>query len=188
MAPERRVSRPTRKVSEGRCRAVARPIASASSGVTSTFARPLIPSVPKRTPTNGSALGALRRLASLLQAVLLALFLARITSEQAGLFQAWTKLRIELDEASRNAEAKCSGLSGDPATVDGGIDVETLGAIRDPQWLSGVLASRRRGEVLLEGSLVDRDGSLAFAKTDPRDCRLASTSCLYEWLWHCCSS
>ena len=66
------------------------PSARASSGVSSALATPRTPSVPKRSAMRGpggSALRVLRRLAGLLEAVLLALLLAGVAGEEAGLLQ-----------------------------------------------------------------------------------------------------
>ena len=103
-------------------------------------------------------------------------------------FSAAAELGVHLDQAAGDAESKRAGLAGDAAAVDRRFDVEALGAVGDPQWLGGVLASRCGGEVLLERALVDRDRTVAVTKTDAGDRGLSSAGCLDEWLRHSCSS
>src|SRR5690349_684540 len=100
--PDARVSRPITRRSTSSTRAAARPSASTYSGVSSLLATPRTPSVPNRklmssalrSPAEpvrevcqASALGVLRAFPSLLEPVLLALLLTRITREQPGLLQ-----------------------------------------------------------------------------------------------------
>src|SRR4051812_43041364 len=95
IAVDRRVSPPTTASSPPRIRPAARPRSRAKAAVSSLFAMPRTPSVPNFIVVFGlgsgalprSPLGELRRLAGLLQAVLLALLLARVAREQAGLLQ-----------------------------------------------------------------------------------------------------
>src|SRR5829696_9604012 len=108
--PERRGSRPTTKRSPPSTRAAARPRASTSSGVSSSPTRPRTPSVPNRRVTRGLPLGVLRRLAGLLQAVLLALLLPGVPGEEAGPLEGDAQLRVEGHEGPGDAEAQGAGL------------------------------------------------------------------------------
>src|SRR4051795_280369 len=95
--------------------AAARATERANSGVRSALARPRTPSVPKRRPMNdslapcGSALGVLRRLAGLLEAVLLALGDAGVAGEEAGLLQRRTVLGLDLGEGTGDRQAQGTG-------------------------------------------------------------------------------
>src|SRR5262245_55920750 len=117
IGPEIRVSRPTAIVDAPSTRAAARPSASTSSGVRSTLATPRTPSVPNRSVTRRLRLplGVLRRLAGLLEAVLLRLLLARVAREEAGLLDLRARLRVELGERTGDAEAQGAGLTRDAA-------------------------------------------------------------------------
>ena len=77
-----------------------------------------------------SALGVLRGLAGLLEAVLLALLLARVAREEAGLLELGAQLGVELDERPGDAEAQGAGLARDAAAVERGVDVVDLGGAR----------------------------------------------------------
>src|SRR5262245_49109616 len=129
-------------------RAAARPTPVTSSGVSSRLATPRMPSVPKRrlmTRWQGrdgarrSPLRVLRCLARLLQSVLAALLLTRVTREQARLLERRPHLLVERDECTGDAEAQRAGLTTHTAAVDAGIDVVDVGRLRDPQRLGGRL-------------------------------------------------
>src|SRR5262245_44049620 len=99
-APDCRVSRPT---TNGRSVpmtvAATRPSVVISSGVRSRSASPRMPSVPKRMIGSGLTLRVLRRLAGLLEAVLAALLLPRVTREETRLLQLRAQLVVEADES-----------------------------------------------------------------------------------------
>src|SRR5262249_51823693 len=128
ISPLARGSRPTTAIgacdSEARTWAAATATAIASSGVRSPLARPRTPSVPKRraiqvlqsrrwswpgvvgyTPGHGSryrperlTLRVLRRLAGLLQTVLLAFLHAGVARQEAGLLERRPVLEVQLDQ------------------------------------------------------------------------------------------
>src|SRR3954467_4197566 len=134
--------------------AAARATESASSGVRSALARPRTPSVPKRRPTGRvplrrSALGVLRSLAGLLQAVLLPLLDPRVTGEEAGLLQRRPVLRVELDQRTGDRQAQRTGLTGGAAALEVGAHVEHLGLLHRDQRLTDELLVHLVGEVLL---------------------------------------
>ena len=110
--PERRVSRPTRKAGAPSTRAAARPRASASSAVSSRWPHP----GPRRCRSAAAAatadlpLGVLRRLAGLLQAVLLALLLAGVAGEEAGPLEGGPQLGVE----RRSGPGRCRGAAHRP--------------------------------------------------------------------------
>ena len=79
---------------------------SASSAVSSTLATPRTPSVPKRARATALPLGVLRRLAGLLQAVLLGLLLAGVAREEAGALQ-----RGRSSGSSRTGCGRCPSRS-----------------------------------------------------------------------------
>ena len=136
------------------------------------FARPRTPSVPKRSK---SALGVLRSLTGLLEAVLLAFLAAGITSEEAGLLQEAALLGIQLDERAGDAHPQCAGLAADTTTEDGAIDVVDLFLAGEAQRLADDHPRHRRGEVVLEGATVDGHDAGARAETDARDRFLATS-------------
>src|SRR5437870_766950 len=182
IGPDRRVSRPIRKGLPfwPSTRAAARPRARTSSGVSSVLATPRRPSVPNRSVMKGLALGVLRRLAGLLQAVLLALLLPRVAGQEAGLLQRGPHLGVELDQAPGDAEAQRTRLAGDAAAGDGGVDVVDLGRGRDPQRLADDHAMGLGGEVLLDRPAVDHDLPGAGPDADTGDGLLAAAGGLGE--------
>src|SRR6516165_7025502 len=101
-----------------RTRAAARPRASTSSGVSSALAIPLTPSVPNFRVTaarfEGSALGVLRGLAGLLQAVLLGFLLARVASQKPGPLEGEAQVRFELGERPRDSKPEGTCLTRHP--------------------------------------------------------------------------
>src|SRR4029450_1521095 len=125
--PDSRVSRPMRNVSPPSTDAATSPNSRTKSTVNSSYARPRQPSVPNRgiigAEATGSALGVLRRLARLLQPVLLGFLLARIAREHAVLLECLTCVGIEHDQCASDAQAQRAGLPAHATTVDGGIDV-----------------------------------------------------------------
>src|SRR6202035_850063 len=147
------------------------------------FARPLTPSVPKRRAT-WLALRVLRRLAGLLQAVLLGLLLPRVAREQSRLLERGAQLGVELDEGPCDPEAHRAGLARDAAAVDRRVDVVSLGEAAQPQGLNDDHAVRRGREVLVEGSVVHRDHARARTEADARDRLLATSGALGQWLGH----
>src|ERR1700722_3581629 len=138
-----------------------------------------MPSVPNCTGMR-LPLRVLRSLTRLLEAVLLGLFLARVTGEESGLLQRRTDGLVDLEERTRDAEAKGAGLTGHAAALDGGVDVVGLLGVDETQRLHHHLAVRRGGEVVVEGAAVDRDGAGAGAKTYARDRFLAAARRLGE--------
>src|SRR5664280_29798 len=180
IGPERRVSRPTRKVVAVMWRAMARPRASTSSGVRSTFATPRTPSVPNRVVTTGLPLGVLGSLACLLQAVLLRLLLTRVTREESRLLECAPQLGVELAQGPGDAQSKGAGLARHAAAHDGHVDVPRLGGLGETQRLGDDHPVGGRGEVLLEGVAVDGDGSVTGADPDPGDRLLAASGGLAD--------
>src|SRR5688500_12451684 len=150
MGPDSRVSRPTRKTSPSSTRAVARPRPMTSSGVRSTLARPRTPSVPNlsirtsRATPRGLALGVLRRLAGLLEAVLLGLLLPRVAGEESSSLEGDAQLGLELGEGAGDTHAQGACLAGDATAVDGAVDVVALTRLGDLQGLDHQHAMRRR--------------------------------------------
>src|SRR5690606_10648887 len=111
----------------------------------------------RRTPRSrpDSALGVLRRLAGLLQAVLAALLRPRVTGEEADLLQRRPVLAVDLGERAGDAQPQRAGLAAHTAAVQPGDDVErALGAERDQRLVDDLLVHLVR-EVDLERPPVD---------------------------------
>src|SRR4051794_30261859 len=190
--PEMRVSRPTtatgRRHSDSRkapasprtC-AAATERSSVSSAVSEALASPRTPSVPKRRPmpaaraVAGSALAVLRRLAGLLQAGLLALDDAGVTSQQTGLLQR-RAVRVEVDGVQRSghAQAQGAGLTGDPTTVDAGDHVEATHQVGGDERLVDDLLVQLVRKVAVQLPTVDGPLTGAGNETDPCDGLLAT--------------
>src|ERR1700741_3824628 len=69
-----------------------------------------------------SALAVLRRLAGLLEAVLLALDGPRVAGQEAGLLQRGPVLRLHQDQRPGDGQAQRAGLTGRAATIEVGMD------------------------------------------------------------------
>src|SRR3954454_14736195 len=134
--------------------AAARATERASSGGRSAVGRPRTPSVPKRRPTKRSALRVLRRLAGLLQAVLLALRRAGVAGQEAGLLEGRTVLGLDLDQRAGDGQAQRACLAGHAAALEEADDVVLLGLLQDHERLADELLVHLVREVLLEGAAV----------------------------------
>src|SRR3954447_18905408 len=157
---------------------------SASSGVRSALARPRTPSVPKRRPMcglggTGSALRVLRRLAGLLQAVLLALGDAGVAGEEAGLLQGRAVIGLDRGEGTGDRQAQGAGLTADAATLEDADDVVLLALLQDHERLADELLVHLVGEVLLEGAAVEAELAGAGDEPDADDGLLAATDGLH---------
>src|ERR1700689_4173237 len=108
-----------------------------------------MPSVPNCTGMR-LPLRVLRSLTRLLEAVLLGLFLARVTSQESGLLQRRSNGLVDLEKRPRDAEAQGSGLTGHAAAFDGGVDVVGLLGVDETKRLHTHLAVRPRGGVVGE--------------------------------------
>src|SRR3984957_14953458 len=84
-------------------------------------------------PTFGSALRVLRRLARLLQAVLLALDRARVAGQEAGLLQRGPVLRLHQDQRPGDSQTQGAGLARRPAAVEVGKDIDAVHPVHGHQ-------------------------------------------------------
>src|SRR6516165_2916541 len=143
----------------------------ASRAVRSCPATPRTPSVPKIRPMSVGprtsqrlALGVLRSLAGLLEAVLLPLRRPRVAGEEAGLLQRRPVLRVDERERPRQPESQRAGLARDAAAADARDHVElALGADQHERLADDLLVHLVR-EVRVKRPAVDRP--LAGARDD----------------------
>src|SRR5581483_1504720 len=189
IGPDRRVSRAsTNGRSAPSTRAAARPSASASSGVSSTLARPRTPSVPKRSVTGRPArrlpLRVLRRLAGLLQAVLLAFLLPGVAGQQPRLLHRGPEVGIERHEGPGDPEPQRPGLPAHPAAGQRAVDVVHLGRLGEPERFGHDHPVRGVREEVLERPLVALDHPGTGAEPHPGHRFLAPSGGLDEGLRH----
>src|SRR5262245_52914265 len=185
-APDARVSRPITNSRGPSTRATARPRASTKSSLRSASALPRTPSVPKRSTTRARelALRVLRCLARLLEAVLAALLLARVTFEQAGLLQDGSRVGVERRECARDAEPDGTCLTADTTTVERCVDVvDLLGLCQAERLLRDDLVREDR-EVRRERTPVDDDLAGTRPQAHAGDSLLAPSGRLDEGLGH----
>src|SRR3712207_3094115 len=205
MPPERRGSRPTR-IGPPKSQGTARPSARASSGLRPSLATPRTPSVPnvigllskepssthdgpRKRPARSEkrfvlALGELRTLAGLLEAVLLSLDGPGVPGEQPRRLQLTSSLLRLLGERPRYAVPQGVGLARGAATLDLGHDVV---AIRSPQELQRRTHGRpvgRAGEVLLVVAAVHSDLAVPREQPDARHSGLAPARSPVQCLCH----
>src|SRR6266540_512682 len=140
------------------------------------------------TPGVGSALGVLRSLAGLLEAVLLALDHAGVAGEETALLQLGPQLDVELDQGPGDAVAQRAGLPGDTAAVEAGDDVVALQRVGDPQRLGDDAAVGRVGEVVLERATVQLERAGPLDQTYPCHRLLAAAGATGELRGNCHSS
>src|SRR5262245_18104459 len=189
--PDRRVSRPTAKRSPPSTRAAARPSARASSGVSSALATPRTPSVPNLSmgvSAPASALGVLRSLAGLLEAVLLRLLLALVTRQEAGPLERGAHLGVDLDQGAGDAEPQRTRLARHPAADEAGVDVVGALGVDDAQRLREDHLVGLGREVGGDVAVIDGDGPRAGTDADPGDGALAAAGGLRERCGHVVSS
>src|ERR1700733_12237929 len=104
-----------------------------------------------------SALAVLRRLAGLLETVLLALDGTRVTREEAGLLQRRTVLGLDDDQRPGDGQTQCACLPGRTAAVEVGEDVDGVDPVdRDQRSLDQLLVHLVR-EVRLEAAAVQQE-------------------------------
>src|SRR5436190_4531678 len=123
---------------------------------------------PKRRVLSGDAL-ALAELEALARAGLavdLALDLARIAREVAGLLQSLAKVRVIAKQRPADAMAHCLRLGADAAAGAGRVDVERCRHLGDREGRARRHAVERVREIVLERAAVDGDGAGAGAEED----------------------
>ena len=135
-------------------------------------------------PAARSALAVLRRLAGLLEAVLLAFLLARIAGEEAGRLEGATVLGVEFDKATSDPEAQRTGLAGGATAMNGGVDVIGLAGLGDGERLEQRLDLHLRREELVDRAAIDGDGAGAVAEAHAGDGTLATAGGLGERSGH----
>src|SRR6516225_7615951 len=153
----------------------------ASRAVRSCPATPRTPSVPKIRPMSVGpcasrwlALGVLRSLAGLLEAVLLPLLHPGVPGEEAGLLQRRAVLRVDQRQRASQAEPQGARLTGDATADDARDHVElVLGAERHEGLADDLLVHLVR-EVRVERPAVDRPLAGARDDADARDGLLAA--------------
>ena len=119
------------------------------------------------------ALGELRALAGLLEAVLLTLDGAGVTGEVAGLLEVFTVL-AGVEKGAGDAEAQRAGLAGDAAAIAVGEDVKALGGLGQAQRGDGVVDELLTAEVVDGLAAVHDDLAGAGDKTNAGDGLLAA--------------
>src|SRR5688572_19523583 len=127
----------------------------------------------RRTREPRSALRVLRRLASPLQAVLLALLGPRVPGQQAGLAEGGARVGMGREECAGDAMADGAHLAGDAATGDedaGRVAALGLGHLEREVDRS---IGHRAAEVLGGGLAVDDDTAVTRQQADARDGGLA---------------
>src|SRR5580700_8108388 len=114
-----------------------------------------------RDPPPILTLRVLRAAAGLATSDLLALDLARITRDEAGIAQGLAQRLIVLDEGTRDAMTDRAGLTGDATAGDLDRDVELAEQLHRFQRLAHDHAPGLAAEELIERALVHRDASAA---------------------------
>ncbi len=123
------------------------------------------------------ALGELRALAGLLQAVLLALDGTGVAGEEASLLEVGAVV-ASLEEGAGDAEAQGAGLTGDAAAVAQGDDVEVLNGVGNLEGRAGVVNELLAAEVVQRVAAVDGDLAGAGDETDSGDSLLAAAGAI----------
>src|SRR5699024_3271623 len=123
----------------------------------------------------GSALGVLRRLAGLLEAGLLALDDAVVTTEEAGLLEGRSVvLLVDLVQRAGHTEAHGPGLTGCTAAGEADDDVEAALEVESRERIVDLLLVQLVREVVLERAAVDRPLAGSGDQADAGDGALAA--------------
>src|SRR6185312_8967808 len=112
------------------------------------------------------ALRILSAAAGLAAADLLALHLARVAGDEAGVAQLLAQRVVVLQQGAGETQADRAGLAGDATAVHGHADVETAAELQRLERLAHDHAARLAPEELIERPVVDRDAAAAGAKVD----------------------
>src|SRR5690606_8655472 len=116
-----------------------------------------------------SALRVLRRLAGLLQTVLLALDDAGVSGEEPSLLQWRAVPRVQLAQGPGDGQAQGTGLPTGAATAQVGVDVHRVDPLGDRQRILDLLLVHLAGEVVLQRPAVADDVAAAGHQTHPDD-------------------
>src|SRR6266508_4318520 len=119
------------------------------------------------------ALRELRRLASLVQAGLLALDDARVARQEAGALQRHAQLGVCVDKCARDPVTHGTGLAARPAALHADTDVVASLETRDLQRRERGLPMRGPREVLLDRATVEPRRPVAGPEDDTCDRRIA---------------
>src|SRR5882757_517706 len=114
----------------------------------------------------GLALGELEAGPGALLSVLLALLHARIAREETGLLQAFAQLYVVDLQSPGDAVADGAGLSRRTAAVNRDDDVELVDRLRERKRLLDDHLEHFVAEVLIQRTLIDRDGPGALTQMD----------------------
>src|SRR5690606_14999129 len=112
-----------------------------------------------------SALAVLRRLAGLLEAVLLPLLGPRVTGQEAGLLQRRTVIGVDLHQRAGDRQAQRARLAADATAAEVAEDVEAVGLLDGLQRLADQLLVHLVREVLLERAAVELELAAAGNQT-----------------------
>src|SRR5262245_59948906 len=112
------------------------------------------------------ALGVLTRAAGLAVADLLALDLARIARDEAGVAEGLAQRLVVLDERAGDAVTDGAGLAGDATAVDAHGDVELVHELHGFERLAHDHAAGFTAEELIARAIVDGDRALAGTQVD----------------------
>src|ERR1700739_1037491 len=122
----------------------------------------------------GSALRVLRRLARLLQPVLLAFGRARVAGEEAGPLQRRAVLWLHQDQRPSDRQAQCASLAGGPAPVQVCVDVERVHPVDGHQRRLDQLLVHLIRKVVLQSAPVQVEPAGARHQAHPNDGLLAA--------------
>src|SRR5579872_2770330 len=111
-------------------------------------------------PMETLAFGELEPLARALLAVLLALVLARISSQEAKLLEPGPQFRVELHQGPRNTQTDRARLAGDTAAIGKNHDIELLHGLGRQQRLPDHGAQALGREIIVERAPVHLDLAL----------------------------
>src|SRR5205823_3117059 len=125
-----------------------------------------------------SALGKLRRFASLVEAGLLALDNPGVALEEAGALERLAQVRISLDERPGDPVAHRPGLAARAAAVDAHADIERALDACDLQRAHRQLAVGEPRKVVLDRPAVEPSGAIAGTQNHARDGGLALAGAL----------
>ena len=137
----------------------------------------------KRIHSSDLAFGELEALAGLGLAGFLTFNGTRVAGHEAMLAEGRLVFGIDFDKSASDAETESFCLSFVAAAVEIDMDIVFVGNFKSVERLLNDILKNRRGEVYVEGTLIDGDGTVSFFEDYASYCCFTTANCIY--CFHC---
>ena len=109
----------------------------------------------------------------------LTLYGTRVASHEAFSTKSGLVFSINLYESTRNGETECLSLPLITATVDMSIDIVFVGNFKSIEGLLNDILKNRRGEIDVNGTLVDNNVTVALCEINSGYGCLTAANCIH---------